>query len=216
MTLEKLDMSRAAAGAAKARIKHLAASATLLSQIAPETSAHLMLECGSIAASNDIALKTPGLHKACSACGTILTSGWTSRSSVTNTIRNIKRRHKRRSERTGFDDEGTKYLVTQCLVCKKSVSSPLEHRPAHFPSRKQISMSQTAISEARSSPSRVMYQVSGSKQEPQIRLPANLASKNRAKARKQSGLYAMLQNSKNQTTGVVPPAFDLMDFMKMA
>ena len=202
--------------ATKARIKYLAASAQLFTQIAPETSAHLMLECGSVAASNDMALKMPDLQKACSVCGTILTSGWTSRSSVTNNIRNVRHRHPLRSERKGLYDERINVVVTQCLVCMKSTSSPLEHVPAHFLSRKQISMSQAATSEAASSLSRVIRQPTGAKREAHIPLPANLASKNRARARKQSGLHAMLHKSRSQTTGAASPALDLMDFMKMA
>lgn len=202
--------------ATKARIKYLAASAQLFTQFAPETSAYLMLECGSVAASNNMALKMSDLQKACSACGTILTSGWTSRSSVTNNVKNIRRRHTLRSERKGVYDERTKFVVTQCLACMKSTSSPLEHVPAHFSSRKQLSMSRAATSEATSSLSRVVRQPTGAKREPQIPLPANLASKNRARARKQSGLHAMLHKSKSQTIGAASPALDLMDFMKMA
>lgn len=200
----------------KARIKYLAASAQLYSQLAPETSAHLMLECGRFAASSDMALKMSDLQQACSACGTILTPGWTSRSSVADNPRNISRRPKQRSKREGISNAGTKYVITQCLVCMKSTSSPLEHLPAHLPSKKKLSKSQAAISEARSSPSCVIGQASGANQESQIPLPANIASKKRARARKQSGLHAMLQKSKSQITGATFPALDLMDFMKMA
>lgn len=208
--------TRMTQAATKARIKYLAASAQLYSHIAPETSAHLMLQCGSFAASNDIALKMSDSQKACSACGTILTSGWTSRTSVADNPRNIKRQLKRRSERKGTNDERTKFVITQCLVCLQSTSSPLEHVTARFSSRKQNSMSQAAILGAASSPSRLTSQAREAKEEHQIPLPANLASKKRARARKQSGLHGMLQKSKSQNTGAPSPALDLMDFMKMA
>ena len=202
--------------ATKARIKYLAASAQLYSQIAPQTSAYLMLQCGSFAASNDIALKMSDSHKACSACGTILNSGWTSRSSVADDPRNIRRRVKPRSKRKGVSDERTKFVITQCLVCMKPTSSPLEHVTARSASRKQNSTSQAAIYEATLSPSRMAFQASDAKQRQQIPLSANSASKKRARVRKQSGLHAMLQNSKSKNMGEPPPALDLMDFMKMS
>lgn len=201
--------------ATKARIKYLAASAQLYSQIAPETSAHLMLQCGSFAASNDITLKMPDSQKACSACGTLLTSGWTSRSSVADHSRNMKGRLKSRNERKGINNEGIKFLVTQCLVCHCSTSSRLEHVAPYSPSSKQNSMSQAAILRSKSSHSGLTGSGSVAKKEHPISLPANLASKKRAKARKQSGLHAMLQISKSKKMEAPSSALDLMDFMKM-
>lgn len=189
-----------AQAATKARIKYLTNTAQLYSQIAPETSAHLMLECGSFAAGNDIALKMSDLQKACSACGTILTPGWTSRSSVANNSRNLRRRNKSQNGRKHVYQESTKFVITECLTCNKSTSSPLEHVPIHFSSRTSNSLSQATEA----------------KKEDQTPLPANLASKKRARARKQSGLHAMLQKSKSQTLGAPFPTLDLMDFMKMS
>lgn len=200
----------------RARIKYLAASAQLYSQIAPETSAHLMLQCGNVAASNDISFKMPDSQRACSACGTILISGWTSRTSVADYQKNKKRRLKPRSERKGTTDERTKFVMTQCLVCLQSTSSHLEHAAGHGPTRKQTFMSQAALLEATLSPSRVTGQAGEAIQEHQIPLPANLASKKRARARKQSGLQAMLQKSKNTNKEAPSPMLNLMDFMKMA
>lgn len=212
----KSNIQKMTQAATKARIQYLAASAQLYSQIAPETSAHLMLQCGSFAASHDIELKTSDLQKACSACGTILTSGWTSTSFVADNSRNIRRRPNPRSKREGISGESNKYIITQCLVCMRSTSSPLEHVSTHFPSREHDSLSQATILAATSPPSRATGQDYEAKQGPQVSLPTNLASKKRAKARKQSGLHAMLQKSKSQNMGASSPALDLMDFMKMA
>lgn len=201
--------------AAKLRIKYLAASAQQYSQIAPATSAHLMLQCDSVAASNDVSIKMSDSRRTCAACGTISVSGWTSRTSVVDPSRNKKGRPKPRNDSKGITDARTKVVMTECLVCRRSASSHLEHVAAHGSSRKQISTSKGALLKPTSTLG-VTRPTDDGIQQPQASLLTNLASKRRARARKQSGLQAMLQKSKSADKEAPSPALDLMDFMKIA
>lgn len=202
-----------AQAAAKARIKFLATSAKYYSQSAPATSAHLMLQCGSVAAGNNLSIKMSDSQKACEMCGTILIPGWNSRTGVTPRSKYKIRRHDLRS---GHDTPGdrSKLIMTQCLVCRRSTTSHLGHVAAHMTTRKTISNSQAAVS--RKSSTRGAGSTGGVVQEPQTSLPSNLASKKRARARKQTGLQDMLQKSKTAELEASRPRLDLMDIMKIA
>ena len=207
--------SRMTQAATKARIKFLAASADTYARIAPATSAHLMLECENVAASNDLLIKRPDSRQACKACGTTLISGWTSNTSVVNPAKSGRRRHRSRNDGKDLMDVRNKLVRTQCLVCHRWMSSPLEHAVAPGIVRKKDTMSQSALSVTVSS-SGVTDSISDAMREPQIQLPTNAASRKRAKARKQGGLQAMLQKAESDGTKVFSPQLGLMDFMKLS
>lgn len=201
--------------AVKSRIRYLAASAQQYSQIDPATSAHLMLQCDSVAASNDVSIKMSDSRKACSACGTILVSGLTSRTSVVDPSNSKKGRPKAMNDNKGKTDARTKVIMTECLICRRSAFSHLEHTAAPGSSRKQISMTKGALLKPTSFPC-VTRPTGDGIQQPQSSIPINSASKRRARARKQSGLQAMLQKSKSADKEAPSPVLNLMDFMKMA
>ncbi len=114
---------------------------------------------------------------------------------------------KSRNDSRRSTDERTKTVITQCLVCRRSISSPLETYPKRAP-KSELSVSRTTATHPHGTGSTI--------NEPQAGLPANSASKKRARARKQSGLQAMLLKSKNAEKGAPAPALNLMDFMKLA
>lgn len=203
--------------ATKSRIKFLASSAQMFLQVAPATSAHLMLECGNVAASNNMIIKLPDLERVCNSCGTILISGWTSKTSVVNRSRSKRSRLRPRSASLGILNAKNKIIATQCLACHRFTSSQLEHVARHASVRKKDTMSQAAHLMTAASTPPVTGSSSDAVQDPRQKpLPANTASRKRAKARRQVGLQAMLQKASSAGTEVSSPALGLMDFMKLA
>jgi ribonuclease MRP protein subunit SNM1 len=202
--------------AAKARIKFLVTSATYYSQSAPATSAHLMLQCGSVTTGNDIPIKILDSQKACGTCGTILVPGWNSRTSVNPHPKSKNHRLKLRNGAHHTPGERAKMVMTQCLVCRRSTSSHLQYVAAHGSTRKNALKSQAILSGKKCIPTHGAGSTGSVVQEPQTPVPSNLASKKRARARKQTGLQEMLQKSKAAGLEALRPTLDLMDIMKLA
>lgn len=208
-----------ATAALHARLRFLQASAHLYSTSDPATSAHLMLEHSIVASSTDNPAR--GLAKsslACTACGTIEIPGWTSRTTIVDpnkTDRTSSKRGKKTRRETPEPCVSEKQVVVECLTCRRTVTTRLPKLPGRGKSR-QTTAKLTDTSLKKSSTATAM-ETSTSKlsgQGSQRVVSANSSSKKRAKGRKQGGLQAMLEMSREQ--GNTSPGFglDLMDLMK--
>lgn len=205
-----------ASSAIKARLNFLAASAHLYSSAAPATSAHLMLECKRFATSNGIEMKETESKPSCGACGTVLVSGLTSRTFVAGPRRSKKAQLKSRHKAQAMQGVASKLVISKCLVCRRSTKTPL------------MTATRSGISGPKSSGSRPLPSATSLPKEVNSSATniaghethkvssANLSSKKRAKARKQSGLQAMLEKSKIPDTQSPGFGLELMDFMMKA
>ncbi|MCJ1462856.1 hypothetical protein MMC07_001459 [Pseudocyphellaria aurata] len=203
-----------ASPAIKARLDFLASSAHLYSSAAPATSAHLMLECKRVAASNDVEMKETEPKPACRACGTILLSGWTSRTFIAGPRRSKKPRPKLRKGVRIIPGVASKIVISKCLICHRSTKTPV------------MTTTRSGVSGAKSSGSQSLLSAASAQKEPNLEVKkpigqetrecpsANLSSKKRAKARKHGGLQAMLEKEKQAQTHSSGFGLDLMDLMK--
>lgn len=196
--------------AVKARLSFLATSAQLYSSIAPATSAHLMLECKTIATDNDLLFKENSSQRSCNACGTILFPGLTLQTFITDSGRSTKPPSKPRREGHPVRKEAQKLIISKCLVCHRSVKTALGARTR--PNFQEVK-SGTATSESFCH-AQAEVKTDAPRQEPQSRPTANFHSKKRAKARRQGGLQAMLEGSKAKQIPSSDFGLDLMDLMK--
>lgn len=201
----------------KARLNFLATSAYFYSSTAPSTSAHLMQERNHIALNHNITLKQTDPQRACKACGTIQITGQNSKTTILNTQTPKKPHLKSTKDTTPTNPEKKKQMISQCLVCRRSTNLT----PKYLSNPSIRDNKKDAQSQARSS---LTTQSLGSEfkgkevfvQQGQSRSSENSNSKKRAKARKQSGLQAMLDKSKVSQIRSSEPGLDLMDFMKMS
>lgn len=202
-----------ASPAVNARLNFLAASAHLYSSAAPATSAHLMLECKKVATGNDMEMKETEPKPACNACGTILVSGWTSRTFIAGPRRSKKPRTKRRK---GVQGVASKLVISKCLVCRRSTKTQLTAATKSGVGGTRNSGSRHLPSEASLPTEATPKATDPAGQETHKPPSANLSSKKRAKARKQGGLQAMLEKSKTTETLSSGLGLELMDLMKKA
>ena len=181
---------------------------------ASETSAHLMLECNKIAAGNDILLKDTVSARACRVCGTISIPGRTSKITILDPQGQKKPRAKSRRTQKPASEREAKVVVSRCLVCRRSVKTPIKSSAKNVvPGKKNHQnrtsappLSQPMILQA-TAPSNATQNLKSSSLD-------NANSKKRAKARKHIGLQALLNKSKVSGRGSSESGLDLMDFMK--
>ena len=205
-----------ASPAVKARLNFLAASARLYSSAAPATSAHLMLECKRVATSNDIAMKESEPKPACGACGTIMVSGWTSRTFVAGPRRSKKPQLKSSKKVQPVQRAPPKLVISKCLVCRRSTKTPVMtsakpgvNGPKSAGSR-HLPFAVTLPTEPNPSAT------NAARHETHKGSSANFSSKQRTKARKQGSLQAMLAKSKSTGTHSSGVGLYLMDLMTQA
>lgn len=202
--------------AIRARLNFLAASAHLYSSTAPATSAHLMLECKRVATNNDIQMKQTEPKPACGACGTILISGWTSRTFIASPRRSKKSKPKSKKGVQTTQRVASKLVISKCLVCRRSTKTQLmtTTRPGVGGTEVSGSLPLPSIASLPTDPNPKTADLN--RQETHNLRSANLNSKKRAKARKQGGLQAMLEKSKTTETHSSGFGLELMDLMKKA
>lgn len=192
-----------------ARIHFLDASARLLHDVVPETSAHLMQQRNLVAEEFEKPLNKAQLKDICKTCGAILIPDLTSKSEVFDPSAVIPGKKRRRVSRKSEEQE--RQFKTECLLCRRVTLTPMQSpspkymREAVQPIR-MAEPSNAAASEASSSlSSRNMEEKPAS---------ANASSKKRAKARNQGGLQALLEKFKRTGSKSSGPGLDLMDLMK--
>ncbi|KAL9597654.1 MAG: hypothetical protein Q9219_004981 [cf. Caloplaca sp. 3 TL-2023] len=190
-----------------ARIRFLDASARLLHNAVPETSAHLMQQRNEVAEECEKILNQKQVKDICKACGTILNLGSTSRIIPLDVSLGKKKK------RIAREPEATKeQLKIECLSCRRMVPTEIK--------RQQEMDMQNALShdKLKDTPQVTVSKVGSVSNDHSADSPkpasANASSKKRTKARKQGGLQALLEKSKGKTLGSTGLGLDLMDFMK--
>lgn len=201
--------------AVKARLNFLAASAHLYSSAAPATSAHLMLECKHIATTNDILVRETESKHACNACGSIFVPGWTVRTTIVDSRRHKNSKSTTRRKGHSIPRAAEKLVLSECLVCHRSKTTPLMSSARQNLSGKKITKSRCDSSatflRAAAESGTAESQTQGTE-----RPSTNINSKKRAKSRKQGGLKAMLDKSKAIEASSSGTGLDLMDIMMEA
>jgi hypothetical protein len=178
----------------KTRVDFLQASARTLFLSSPSTSRHLSLQGLELAD-----LQTPsGVFKsseACSACGNLLTPGWTTRSKTITRV--LKRRQVTTPER---EPTRRKTISKQCQVCHRTSR---QTKILQLDTRKR----QSRPTEASRKPIEEPIQ-----DQPAVEKSSKVSNKKRAKSRKdREGLQALLNKS---TQNKASPGLNLMDLMK--
>ena len=190
-------------------LKFLDASARSLATTAPPTSAHLMLE-RSVAADGDD--KVPGDGKAdsiCKACGAFLLPGWTSRKNIFHERpfkpSSLRPRSRKRAK---YDKTRAResYLKIDCLHCGRFEKTPLQYRRS---SRRFGTQQESQVAGSTGT-----TEIESAARQSQKATTTNTGSKQRAKARKQGGLQALLEKSRTTTNPSSGFGLDLLDMMK--
>jgi hypothetical protein len=192
------------------RLRFLTESAHLLALTCPTTSALLGAEHDRLVQFEDLDLNTPKKEwdshrrQVCGGCGSLMIPGWSCdvTREPSRPVQAQVDKTKAKGRKEGQQVE--KSVVYQCLRCHRKTVQLL---PPRIPKHVKLSSEPTqavaplvvTVKESRGQDSRVAKSV-------------NASSKQRAKARKQSGLQAMLAKSKAQSSGGF--GLDLMDLMQ--
>lgn len=210
-----------------ARLHYLSASARLLSRAAPTTSAVLEAEYDGLVRAQGLKPSAARDREVCNACGNILVPGRScqvrlrpkqqsaNEKSAREEIRKNARKVKQSTAKTAAV---RKMLVYSCKRCQHETRFNLQTPPK---TKATITKSGARAHEtlpttpAENSRLNAMTSRAVQPQPAEVKASANAASKQRAKARKQGSLQAMLAKSKAETTAAPSGSnFELMDFMK--
>ena len=187
------------------KLRFLNTVASTYSLTVPAFSAHIMMMRATITDQPAIAESKNDVLNACKACGTVIISGVMSRTSIN--MGRMSRTANKGSKRSIASRPGTsvateKVLETQCLSCHRvsKVAIPLSKR-------------QASKSHARKTPQAPGKLSDRSTSENAASLP-NVSSKQRTRARKNGGLQALVERSKETRRATSAFGLDLMDLMK--
>lgn len=185
-----------------AKLRFLEASAQFYSSTSPSTSAYIMRKCLEEAAEIDENVLKRLSKLTCAGCATLMIAGWSSRTAAKQVApRETPVGSHAKNRRRGALNGGQKHLRTQCLTCHRyTKASP------------RMSKTETSIRE--SVVNRVHKGSTGTAMG--SALPSNTAASRsqRKKARKQGGLRALLEESKQTRTTAVVFGLNLMDIME--
>ena len=187
-----------AGAAADPRSKFLETSARHYFLSAPVTSAYLMSQRVIEAAESNSPKHRGRLDTNCGACSAILVPGQTSRKEIMNKTGSKVRRSGKKNSNTE-----NKFVRTTCLICHRFKDEPLCKPLGSGSNILQVTEPQGISHTAKSASTATRPTTSGAS-----------SSKQRAKARKQNGLQAMLDRSKISTSSPSGFGLDLMDLMK--
>ncbi|KAF2198596.1 hypothetical protein GQ43DRAFT_150315 [Delitschia confertaspora ATCC 74209] len=197
----------------QSRIRFLKESAYLLSTASPTASAVLGAHHDRLLETDELDLQAPkkdwDAHRRefCGACGNLMVPGWSCK--VTHEIcrTETKLKKTKAAGRTKQAPKPEKMVVYHCLRCERRTIQTLSTRPS-----KHV---KTSYGPLKMLPDPIVINKESKVEETKVVKSANASSKQRAKARKQSGLQAMLAKSKTQTSSGPQKGFglDLMDFL---
>ena len=210
---------RMASAISNARLKFLNTSAHYYSTLAPASSAHLMLECMTVAAENESSPSSKtGLGTICGACGTIGIPGRTSQTTIVGPKRSkrISSNKKNHLPKQIADNPLEKKVVMECLTCHRKTTTPLQPSHGHKLRQRRSASAATASANkaAEHTPLNVPTTTNAASKSGKPNPENSSSSKKRAKTRKQGGLQAMLEKSKASASSASGLGLDLMDFMK--
>lgn len=184
----------------EARIRFLDDSARILQTLAPSTSAHLMLERNNIAQENEKLMSRLQVDGICKACGTIMIPDISSKAVTVGP-------HMTRRKKTSVTADNLNAEKTECLVCHRVVRS---QRPKAIKSMKPPS----SLQSSRGPASNADVQTRHAKSDIEKPTSSNANSRKRARTRKQGGLQALLERSKEKDVLSSGSGLNLLDFMK--
>lgn len=209
-----------------ARARYLDESAHLLARTSPAISRHLRSQMHTLAADYNMNLSNTQKGEACGACGNIMIPGRTSRIYLNNTRskRSSKRHTSRRpglgnsSPQKQKDEAAVKTMCYECLICsrvtRQAVPAPSK---ASRKGQEQTPTAKRADVNSRG-PNGTHIPTNSGLGSPASSI-TNASSRRRAKARKESGLQALLAKKKEESRGggfATGFGLDLMDLMKNA
>lgn len=202
----------------KARLSFLDRAAHSYAVSAPPTSAHLMMQYRTVAVGHGSEGRLLQPKGTCGACGSIMIPGQTCQIRLDHGpvsrgkfSRERKKRH-RPSKPPPFNREKT--LGSECLRCWRTTRKPLQKSN---PSQKANARPSISPAESLRTPSSApggLHVPRASNNDSPTSAPSNANSKKRAKARKESGLGAMLAKAKSSHTRSSDFGLDLLDMMK--
>jgi hypothetical protein len=199
-------MSSATAGMNAARQRHLAAASELLMVSSPAVSAHL--RSSELALHDDQDLSSSATpYEICTACGSVLLLGWSSRIAGSTLPSRGSQKAKRRAPRRSQSGR------QQCLRCN-AVSAMQANMPTKARKPDNMTTKITAPAVQASTPLPKPPSLDTQPATESLAVPSNAGSR---KARsKKSSLQALLagQQSSNSKAGSTKPGYDLKDFMK--
>lgn len=215
-----------ASEAFSARLRHLNDSALALALAAPTTAANLGAEFDRLARENRLEVTDLHRRQICASCGNVLAPGRSCTISVEPRLslaRQASKKHfskARASKRTEAPAHyASKIMVYTCRRCSRKTRLNLPDTRSLLRKRK----GQKLHTNSTQTPDHKMLSVASSANEniPSVSMTetkpisTNAGSKQRAKARKQSGLSAMLAKGKVDSTSHGSGNLNLMDFMKL-
>ncbi|KAI4123165.1 MAG: hypothetical protein LQ347_006259 [Umbilicaria vellea] len=210
--------------AQKARLSFLDRAAHSYAVSAPSTSAHLMTQYRTVAVvhGREGSLLLP--KGTCGACGSIMIPGQTCRIRVDDgpvsraSSSHDRKKRRKPSERRPFNRQREKTLGSECLRCWRTTRQPLQRsNPSHQANARPSILPVKSLAGSLSTPSSApgeLHVPRTSNNDSLQTAPRNANSKKRARARKESGLGAMLAKAKSSQTASRGFGLDLLDMMK--
>lgn len=204
--------------AQKARLSFLDRAAHAYAVSAPSTSAHLIMQYRTVAAGHGSEGSLLQPKGTCGACGSIMIPGQTCRIRLDDgrVSRGSSSHQRKRIPNLNKPPplEREKTLGSECLLCWRISRKPLQRtnpfqKANARPSIPPVESSKTASS----APGELHMPRTSNNDSPKPAL-SNANSKRRAKARKESGLGAMLAKAKSNHTRSIGFGLDLLDMMK--
>lgn len=212
-----------ASAATSARLRYLHDAASQLFVAAPTSAAAFEAEVGNIAEKAGLTHPDSRRREICSACGNILAPGLSCTVATESAF--LRSSKCARNMKAGQHKPAEKIMVYTCKRCSKStrVSAGVP------PKARRVVVGNTKPDMVKMSIADPLLSASNDSELPQIdkvesrttpptpsgKGPSNAGSKQRAKARKQSGLQALLAKNKASASTLSGSGLDLMDFMKM-
>ena len=207
-----------------ARARYLDESAHLLASTSPAISRHLNSKLHRVATDYNLSLPDAQQREACGACGNIMIAGWTSRTYVDRgrSSRSLKKSANPRTSATKSPSQKQtkgqiiKAVCYECLICSRVTRQALPApRKAPIEKPEQVQVAKLGANASRRPSGANTTSESGLV--PPLSSFPNASSRRRAKARKQSGLQALLAKKKEESLGSgfsTDFGLDLMDLMK--
>ncbi|KAI9703830.1 MAG: hypothetical protein M1836_007601 [Candelina mexicana] len=194
------------------RLRYLNDSAYMLATTSPATSAYLMSQHRKVASEHDLTIPEARSREVCGACGNIMIIGWSSHTYAEAGPEKLPKSIEETSNSSNSKEPHTGMtMIYECRICNSNTKQDfrkhkIERQPQHRKGAPESVPSQTpGIPTTRTKPASVKLS------------SVNGDSKRRAKARKQSGLQAMLARARADDAKSYPSrgfGLDLMDLMK--
>ncbi|RAL01296.1 ribonuclease P Rpr2/Rpp21/SNM1 subunit [Aspergillus ibericus CBS 121593] len=191
------------------RLEFLKSSASFLNALSPSTAAYLMTLHNGIIYDEFKPLNQRHHEAACGACGSVRSAAWT------KTINIPKRKGKLSKSGTAVKPTCEGATILKCIRCRRRTVKPIRKEAG------RSAMPAKAIPTTASTPEVQSSAATASLSEPTSELTDpnrvnkaadNASSKKRAKARKQSGLQALMASKQQSRTH--SSSLDLFDFLQ--